>query len=140
MYICTYQKNIYRFLLVLKIVECLHFDLKSEAYSEPCQTYKRERFAEVKPINYFRQIVHFRCLSGFWTHLWYVLFRYDPARIEKLSKKNIAQVTAGAYHSLAISVQGQVGGYALFFSKTLNRKIGISVSTDLRLIMVLILK
>ena len=65
MYICTYQKNIYRFLLVLKIVECLHFDLKSEAYSEPCQTYKRERFAEVKPVNYFRQIVHFRCLSGF---------------------------------------------------------------------------
>ena len=37
------------------------------AYSEPCQTSKMERFAKIingEAVNYFRKMLHLRCLTG----------------------------------------------------------------------------
>ena len=45
----------------------------SKAYSEPYQTSKMERFAEIvyglSVVNYFSKTLHFRCLTGFWIRL-----------------------------------------------------------------------
>ena len=42
-----------------------------EAYSEPCQKSKMERFAKITA-NYFRKTRHITCLAGFWIHHWVI--------------------------------------------------------------------
>ena len=57
----------------------------TEAYSEPCQTFKMKRFVNiVKVFNYFYKTLHLRCLTRLWIRLCiYKILTIEPQGLSK---------------------------------------------------------